>query len=130
MVAPMTAAFRRGDSEGGVAIFIDYVLNDPGAWARMSASSKQETMRNVREWEATFNGGELFPTLAPAAVRRIEAPALMISGEKSYGFMRLIDEILAGLLPHVERLVVPGVGHQMWMQAAETCRSRTLAFLA
>src|SRR5512143_2632088 len=31
MVAPMRAAFRRGDREGGVAAFIDYVRGDPQA---------------------------------------------------------------------------------------------------
>jgi pimeloyl-ACP methyl ester carboxylesterase len=35
MVAPMQQAFRSGDRDAGIGVFIDYVFNDPQAWKQM-----------------------------------------------------------------------------------------------
>ncbi len=39
MVEPMQKAFRRGDREAGIGVFIDYVFNDPHAWEKMDESA-------------------------------------------------------------------------------------------
>lgn len=130
MVEPMRAAFLRGDREGGVAIFIDYVFDDPDAWAKMSEASKRETLRDAHEWDVMMTRGELFPELDPEAVRQISAPALLLSGAKSYPFLQLIDAELMRLLPRARQIVFPKAGHQMWMQEPEACRRAVLDFIA
>jgi hypothetical protein len=47
------------------------------------------------------------------------------SGAKSYLSLRLIDEELANLLPENEHFVIPDVGHEVWIEAAMTCREKT-----
>lgn len=130
MVEPMRAAFLRGDRENGVAVFIDYVFGDPEAWARMSDASRRATLRDAHEWDVMMTRGELFPELDPEAIRRISAPALLLSGAKSYPFLKLTDAELMRLLPHVRQIVYPKAGHQMWMQEPEACRQAVLDFLA
>jgi hypothetical protein len=40
MVSPMQVDFSQGNREAGVGTFIDYVFNDPHAWANMSAHDR------------------------------------------------------------------------------------------
>jgi non-heme chloroperoxidase len=130
MVAPMAQAFGRGDREAGVAAFLAYVLGDPQAWAKMPAESKLATRRNLPEWEAIFAGGDLFPVIAPEAVRRIAAPTLLISGGRSYAFMKLIDEAQMQRIPGARQLVLPAATHQMWRQEPVACRDAVVGLMA
>jgi pimeloyl-ACP methyl ester carboxylesterase len=129
MVEPMQTAFRKGDTEGGVAVFINYVFADPDGWGKMSEASRKATLRNAHEWDVMMTRGELFPALEPDAVRRINAPVLQLSGAKSYPFLGVIDAELARLLPNAKRIVFEHAGHQMWLQEPEACRKAVLGFL-
>ncbi len=129
MVAPMQQAFRRGDRDAGIAVFIDYVFNDPHAWDKMSGSSREETLRDAHEWDVMMTSGTLFPNLEPGTIRKITAPTLLLSGAKSYPFLRLITEELARLLPSRETIVLPDAGHQMWYQDPDVCKSDVEGFL-
>ncbi|HXW91255.1 MAG TPA: alpha/beta hydrolase [Terriglobales bacterium] len=129
MVKPMRAAFRNGDDDAGVRAFIGYVMRDPQAWDKMSESAREQTLKDVREWEVMMTTGELFPTLEPQAVRNIRSPVLLLSGEKSYPFLGLIDEELTRLLPHNRRIILPGATHRMWFEQPDECRKDVLEFL-
>ena len=130
MVVPMHDAFMAGEREKGVAAFIDYVFGKPDAWDKFSAKDRAETMKDAHEWDVMMTNGTLFPDLPISAVRHIKLPVLMFSGAESYPFLRLTDAELARLLPQVQRFVIPGVGHQMWLQKTEFCRAKTMDFLA
>ena len=129
MVMPMRQAFGRGDRDAGIGVFIDYVFNDPRAWDQMSKSARDETLRNAHEWDVMMTTGTLFPDIAPATIRKITTPSLLLSGGKSYPFLGLIAEELARLLPNREAIVLPDAGHQMWYQAPDSCREDVEAFL-
>jgi pimeloyl-ACP methyl ester carboxylesterase len=130
MVAPMKRAFRRGDTQAGVADFIDYVFNDPRAWTKFSPAAKRATLRDAREWDVMMTSGTLFPQVTPQMVRGISAPVLLMTGTKTYPFLSLIMERLAQLLPHSQTLAVPGAGHQMWYQDPRLCQATVENFLA
>src|SRR5437879_7470262 len=72
--------------------------------------------------------GEIFPELDPKAVHKIAAPTLLVSGEKSFRFLGLIDEELANLIPHSRRIVLQGATHRMWFEQPEECRKDVLDF--
>lgn len=130
MVAPMHAAFAAGRTEAGVAAFFAYVFRSPSAWSRLSLADKADTLRDAREWQVMMTSGELFPEIAPDAVRRIRTPLLMLSGAKSYPFLAEINLALARLQPSAERVTFPDAGHQMWLTREADCRRATLAFFA
>jgi pimeloyl-ACP methyl ester carboxylesterase len=130
MVAPMRRAFRRGDRNAGIAAFMAYVFNDPRAWAKMPEDSRRETLRDAHEWDVMMTTGTLFPEIDPRAIRKITAPALLLSGAKSYRFLGPISRELARLLPNSRSIVLPDAGHQMWYQQPEVCRRDVEAFLA
>jgi pimeloyl-ACP methyl ester carboxylesterase len=95
----------------------------------MSKSARDETLRNAHEWDVMMTTGTLFPDIAPATIRKITTPSLLLSGGKSYPFLGLIAEELARLLPNREAIVLPDAGHQMWYQAPDSCREDVEAFL-
>ena len=130
MVRPMQQAYRKGDREEGIRIFIDYVFDDPHAWDKMSQSSRNQTLKNGREWEVMITTGTLFPTLTPQTVQGISAPVLILMGAKSYPFLGVIGRELARLLPNRKTIIFPDTGHQMWMQDSEACRNDVEKFLA
>lgn len=129
MVLPMQQAFRRGDRNAGIGVFIDYVFNKPHAWDQMTTSAREETLRDAHEWEVMMTTGTLFPDIQPRTIREITVPVLLLSGAESYPFLRPISEELARLLPNREAIVLPNAGHQMWYQAPDVCRKDVEAFL-
>jgi pimeloyl-ACP methyl ester carboxylesterase len=129
MVAPMKRDFTNGRRERGVADFIEYVFNDPRAWDKMSPSSRSQTMRDAHEWDVMMTTGTLFPAISEAKVRSIRVPTLLLTGDRTYRFLTVINDRLARLLPDNQTVVVHGVGHQMWYQRPELCRDVTQTFL-
>jgi hypothetical protein len=57
------------------------------------------------------------------------SPALLLSGEKSYPFLGLVDEELERLLPAGRRIVLCGATHRMWYEQPAACRQAVLDFL-
>lgn len=129
MVEPMRAAFARGEREKGVGVFIDYVYTDPHKWDNFSPADRADTMKDAHERDVMMTTGTLFPELPPQQVRGIGLPVMMLSGAESYSFLRPIDVEVAHLLPHVQRFIVAGAGHQMWLQKGDYCRATTRDFL-
>jgi non-heme chloroperoxidase len=130
MVGPMRAEFAKGNTEGGVGTFIDYVSNDPNAWAHMPQANRADTLRDAHEWDVMMTTGELFPEIDPAAIRRMRVPVLVMSGGVSYPFIQYIDQELVRLIPGAESIVYPDSGHQMWFKYPQLCRDDTLAFFS
>lgn len=89
----------------------------------MPEPSRRQTLRDAHEWDVIMTTGTLFPDIEPAAIRKITAPVLVLSGAKSYPFLRSIDQELALLLPNNQDIVIRGAGHQMWYQQPEECRN-------
>jgi pimeloyl-ACP methyl ester carboxylesterase len=130
MVTPMQEAFRRSDRDAGIRAFLAYVFDDPRAWDKMPASSREQTLRDAHEWDVMMAKGTLFPDIEPQTIRKIRAPVLLLSGAKSYPFLGLIDRELGRLLPHSQTIVFPDAGHQMWLQEPDACRKDVETFLS
>lgn len=122
MVAPMKVAFSSGHLAAGVRIFFDYVMQKPGAWDSLPAAAQTQTLQNVDEWEVMLPDGVLFPPVPPDELRRFTLPTLILSGERSYPFLGLIDQALLAYLPQRHRITFPNAGHQVWLQEPAACR--------
>jgi len=129
MEEPMVAAFRKGDQKAGVAAFINYLSNDPKGWEKWPEEARQDTLKNAHEWDVMLTEGELFPDLKPEEVKKIKAPTLLLSGDKTFEFLKLIDEELGRLLPNNHRIVLPGATHHMFYEQPEKCRNVIFEFL-
>jgi hypothetical protein len=94
----------------------------------MPQNAHKDMLAHAHGWDVMMTSGELFPKIEPQAIRAITAPTLLLSGEKSYRFLGLIDEELTRLLPHARRIILRGATHRMWFEQPETCRNAVLEF--
>ncbi len=74
-----------------------------------------------REIFATF---DLRPELA-----NIAAPTLVITGEEDFITGPLSAREIAAGLPHAETVILPGVGHFIFVEGPEAFRDAVLSFL-
>jgi pimeloyl-ACP methyl ester carboxylesterase len=126
---PTTIALKRGKLEEGVRIFASRVALGRDAFDRLPAEVKEHMMLNAKTHSAQFLG-EGFPRFTDDEARRIQQPALLVSGERSPALMQRLTDRLAELLPHVERVVVPGASHVMHYENPDATNTAILNFLA
>jgi len=81
--------------------------------------------------KALVQSNNMYPSIERGAVRKIEVPTLLLSGENSPSSQKLIDAELERLLPEKgrQRVIIHGVDHGMWFQQPEACRKAVLEFL-
>jgi pimeloyl-ACP methyl ester carboxylesterase len=117
-----------GDATGALQAFVDVIIA-PGAWQLMPASTRQMLTDNLPELrrEAAMPPGD--PPFGCEDARHIEAPALLVTGGSSPAFFKAIDERLAGCLPSVDAVTVPGAAHAVHAQQPARFNEMLVAFL-
>jgi pimeloyl-ACP methyl ester carboxylesterase len=126
---PAGEAFRAGEPERAMGLLTDAFLGQ-GTFAGFNERLQTKVMHAARDWAAQTMSATPFPELSRDAVRRIAAPALMLSGARTIPLHALVDDELERLLPKCERVVIPDASHDLWADQPERCREATLAFLA
>jgi pimeloyl-ACP methyl ester carboxylesterase len=129
VVKQARAAFAKGDTEAAVRAVVD--SSHKGTYDKIPQPFRELVLRNARELEALVTSKDMYPALDRDAVRKIAAPTLLLSGEKSPPSQQLIDRELERLLPEKgrRRVVIRDADHAMWFQQPEACRRAVLDFL-
>lgn len=123
--APARAAAEAGELEEAGEIFGRAVLGEE-AYDRLSEERLEQA--RVNTFEAEFLGSG-FPPLSEEDVRRVEAPALLVSGAESPAFFHRMIDGLARLLPDHERAVITGASHIVHEDDPPAFNARVLDFL-
>jgi len=110
-VAPAMRAFRRNDAETGLRKYGDAVFG-PGGFERLSESRKAQVRDNLSNVKAEVLGSGFAPLHADA-LRRMEVPSLLVSGEWSIALFHYLADRLGELLLKVERVEIPNASHMM-----------------
>ena len=74
--------------------------------------------------------GAGFPPLSDDDVRRVVAPTLLMTGERSPAYLPRLTDRLQQLLPNAERVEIAGASHLMSEENAGAVNEAILAFLA
>ncbi len=132
---PATRGFREGD-EAGVKAAIDgfgelgYSGSDQKlTFAALPPEVRSVLLENAPEWKALTQSRDAFPDVPWDAVKRITAPTLLLSGQRSLALHGIIDRQLEKLLPHNQRIVLANATHEMWSEQPAECRNAVFAFL-
>lgn len=126
---PAGDLFRVGEPERAMGVLMDAFLG-AGAWEGFSETQRKRVMRGARDWAAQSTSQSPFPELSRDAVRHLDVPALLLTGERTIPVHAMVDAELARLLPNARRVLIPNATHDMWADAPERCREETLRFLA
>jgi non-heme chloroperoxidase len=85
-------------------------------WEEVTPEWQTLFIRNAEEWHALAVSAHPFPKLDYERVRGLAVPTLLLSaGKNAGGFNDLVDGHLARLLPNVERVIIPDVSHEMFL---------------
>ena len=124
-------AFRSGDPQAGVRMFIDGVLGS-GSFDRMSTAVQTRMMDNAPEFavELETPPATYFSALKPADITELRIPALLLAGEVSPRMFHDVIAVLARSLPVSERVEIPDASHSMHAGNPEVYNETVLAFLA
>jgi pimeloyl-ACP methyl ester carboxylesterase len=107
--APIFLDPARGGGEAWFEVFVDY-WNGPGAWRALPQPTRDAFLRVGRK--VFYEVLSLMKDRTPAAAYgTIEAPALLLTGEKSPPAARGVVALLAAAFPRGRSHVVEGAGH-------------------
>lgn len=126
-LGPAQAAFERGDLQRGLELFTRAVLG-PGGVARMTEARKAQAQDNLETFAAQLTH-LAFPPLDVGDLRRISVPTLLLGGERSPALMRLLTDRLQELLPHAERVTIPGASHDAHVDNPSAVTDAIVTFL-
>lgn len=126
---PTTIALKRGNLEESVRIFATRVAVGPDSFDALPSEVREHMLLNAKSHAAQFLGAG-FPRFTDDDARRIQQPALLVSGERSPALMRRLTERLAELLPRVERVVIARASHVMHYENPDATNQAILGFLA
>lgn len=127
-IGPATVAFRRGDMEAGMQLFSTAVFGRE-VYRRLPESRLEQVRANLNTLKAELLGSG-FPPLGADQVRSIQTPTLLVTGQRSPGFLLRLTDRLQELLPHTERIEIRGTSHLMHEEDASAYNAAVLSFLA
>lgn len=126
-VAPAQRAFRSGDEERAMEKFGSGVLGRE-SYAEVPEERRRQMRENLGTLRAQLLGAG-FPPLDEDEVRRVAAPALLLSGERSPDVLRWLTNHLRELLPAAERVEIPAASHRLHEENPEAVSRAVCAFL-
>jgi pimeloyl-ACP methyl ester carboxylesterase len=125
---PAHKAFQRGDDDAAMVRFASGILGRD-AYERLPEERKQQARENLGTLRAQVLGAG-FPPLSKDDVRRVVAPTLLVTGERSPAYPLRMTDGLEELLPNVERVEIAGASHLMHEENATAFNHALLGFLA
>jgi pimeloyl-ACP methyl ester carboxylesterase len=127
VVRTAIACLQKGDLDIGLETFIDAV-SAPGNWQKLSGSVKQARRDNA--WSLTSLLGDAQVPFTCADAQKIDAPVLLMTGDKSHCLYGMMHDALAPCLMHRQKVVIPNASHGMHTDNPEAFNAAVLAFLA
>ncbi len=107
---PATEAFRRGELEQGLRLFVDGV-SGKGEYDRLPDPVKSRFMENVLELKDETQSPGYFTKITPQQVEQIPLPMLLLKGEFSPRMFHLIVDVLADHARDCRLVVIPNSSH-------------------
>jgi len=126
---PAQRAFRKGDFEQGIRLFLDGVVGR-GAFDRLSPSGQRMILDNAAEMRAETLSPDIFPALTCTDLTALDQPVLLLNGELSPRLFHLINGELARCLPRATQVVIPRTSHAIHVGNPAAYHAAVSEFLA
>ncbi len=109
-------AFRKGEMEEGVRLFVDGVIGSKGTFDRMPTAIQAGALRNAPELaaETAMPEPEYHTEITLRQVEGLRVPVLLVKGENSPRMFHLIIDRLAQVAPGVKQATIPATSHNIY----------------
>ena len=107
---PAGAAFKAGDDQGAMKALVDG-FGGVGRFNSLSSESRNAAMQNARFFKSATSSSDPFPDIPKEKVSRLKMPVLIVTGEHTLQLHQFVNEELAQLIPHANRVTIAGAGH-------------------
>jgi pimeloyl-ACP methyl ester carboxylesterase len=128
-ISPAADAFRSGNNEKGVSVFIGGVTGDSSFFSKMPPEAQGMIMSNVLELRGIALTKNIFPPVSCDDLKKIKTPVLIMTGEKTLPLFRVINEELNKCLPNKEKVILPNATHGLEMENPVDFNRIVLAFI-
>jgi pimeloyl-ACP methyl ester carboxylesterase len=123
-------AFQQGDMEGGLRIFLGGAIGK-GTFDQLTPTVRRIVLDNARGIKAQLSAprSSFLPAFTCDDAQHIQAPTLLVVGERSPKAYALVIDELQKCLPHSERAVVPRSSHGVEYENPAAFNEIVLKFL-
>lgn len=128
-IKPAADAFRSGNNEKAIAVFIGGVIGDTSFFYKIPPEGRSMMMSNILELRGAALSKNPFPPVTCADLKKINTPVLLITGEKTALLFNAITEELNKCLVNKERAIVPGATHGLEIENPYDFNKIVLAFI-
>ncbi|HEY7922119.1 MAG TPA: alpha/beta fold hydrolase [Vicinamibacteria bacterium] len=128
MVAAVQASARAGAVERAAEAFIDWVQEGRGGFHRLPLTIQEGLRANA----ATVGPTSAAPApLVPCGrLRTLRLPVLILRGEQTRPWYRLIAEATASCIPDAESAIIPAAGHMAIVENPSGAAGLVAGFIA
>lgn len=126
---PAADAFRSGNNEKAIAVFIGGVIGDTSFFSKIPPEGQSMMMTNILELRGAALSKNPFPPISCDDLKKINTPVLLVSGEKTALLFHAITEELNKCLVNKERAIVPGATHGLEIENPYDFNKIVLAFI-
>src|SRR5918999_1135231 len=108
---PSQDAFRRGDFEEAVQIFMDAIMNMENFFGKLPEEVRKYLMDNAKSLESELQSARSTSFTTEDVKQITTIPTLLVKGELSPKYFHRIVDILSDNMPNSEQIVIPNVSH-------------------
>ena len=128
-IKPAADAFRSGNNEKAIAVFIGGVVGDTSFFSKIPPEGQSMMMTNILELRGAALSKNPFPPISCDDLKKINTPVLLVSGENTALLFHAITEELNKCLPNKEKAIVPGATHGLETENPYDFNKIVLAFI-
>jgi pimeloyl-ACP methyl ester carboxylesterase len=127
MMAALQQLTREGRDEEASRMLIDWTQGGPGGFAKLPEDAQAALLQNAATVGPTFSAAP--PQVDCAALGALPMPTLVLNGEWTRPFYRVVGERAAACIPHATRAIIPRAGHMTIVERPEETATLMLEWL-
>jgi pimeloyl-ACP methyl ester carboxylesterase len=128
MVAAVRTSVQAGAAERAAEALIDWVQGEPGGFHRLPRAIQEELHANAATVGPTYTAPA--PVVTCGQLRALRLPVLILRGEQTRAWYRLIAAAAADCIPSAESAVIPAGRHMSFVDNPSGSADRIIRFIA
>ena len=126
-IAKIQALAKEGATEEASRLLIDWTQGGRGGFSALPAEARQVLLENAATIGPTFAAAP--PVVTCDALRDVRTPTLVLNGERTRPFYRVVGERAAECLPRARRALIPQAAHMTIVEQPDETAALMRTFL-